>query len=125
MQTNLDETIVKNAQFDFYVAGKAGCAFAALAAKTPARYGWKQVVLPVNARRIQSATHEAICDQNVSTISLIFPSVKDTKNLRLLIAAFEDSDNFFFDPEIEYEGFRCVGLRVRVGKFISWVSGFG
>jgi hypothetical protein len=123
--SRVDEALVKRAQLKFYVDGKAGCAFAALAAKTPEWYGWRQAVLPVETSIIQAATEQAIVDPKTSMISLIFPSVNDLQGLQTLITTLGKSGVFQLDHEKEHEGFRCIGLRARVGNLESWVSGFG
>lgn len=127
MKTKDEEVAVKikEDQRVFYATNKAGCAFAALAAKDPARYGWEQNVLPVEATAIQAVTDRAILNPKVSQISLIFPEVVCVSGLAQLIQTLTTLKTFQVGKEEKYEGFRCVGLRAQVGVNQSWISGFG
>ena len=103
----------------------AGCAFAAMAASSNERFGWQQYVLPIDTKQIDLAIESAIETEAISTASLIFPEVVDLKTLLHLIGRLAESKYVFVGQDTEYEGFRCLGLRVSVGANVSWVSGFG
>jgi hypothetical protein len=119
------EKQICDAQMDFYRRNKAGCLFAAVAAKNPEAYGWYQRVLAPEAASIKATVVSAIAARGVSTLSLIFPRVQREDALLNLIEILQDSGSFYLDQETPFKGSYCLGLRAPVENLTSWVSGFG
>ena len=122
---NMNINDIKSEQLRFYRASKAGCAFAAVAAKDPARYGWIQIVTESNLDTINSEIQKAVNDSKTTTLSLIFPNVTTDKDLVLFVETLRVCPSIFFEHETMYEEFVCFGVRVKIGEIKSWVSGFG
>lgn len=120
----MDQVILKR-QLQFYVQGKVGCAFAALAATDPERYGWYHHEVSPSSENIDRTIEAAICDPDTSTCSLLFPEVDSTTKLLALTRDLQRCRTVFLDQETVYEKARCLGFRVRVEGLISWASGFG
>jgi hypothetical protein len=78
------QAIIKT-QLDFYRKGEAGCLFAAFAAENPAKFGWRLSVSDVTAINIGMLVRDAICAPDVSTQSIIFPSVVKESDLKQLL----------------------------------------
>ena len=121
----MDINDIKNKQLHFYRTSRAGCAFAAVAAKNPLRYGWIQVITAPESEAINSEIQKAISDNTITTLSLIFPSITTNKDLVLFLQTLRVCPAIFFEHETLYEESVCVGIRVKVGEIKSWVSGFG
>jgi hypothetical protein len=114
------------AQLEFYRNKKAGCAFAALAAKTPEKYGWRQRVILPTPWNIDAATNEAIASSKTTMISLIFPTVRTVETLTELSKTLQTCcASIFLEQDVVFDGFRCLGFRAQVNSFDSWISGFG
>lgn len=112
-----------NHQLEFYKKNRAGCAFAALAAKIPLKYGWMHYVISTEKLNIMHHVQKAISNPGISTVSLIFPDVQTTSDLLKLIDSFRKCG--FTIEEKEFDGYVCYGIRVEVLGKQSWVSGFG
>lgn len=112
-------------QLSFYSSGSAGCMFAAIAAKNPSKYGWKHIILGVNYQKIDLATTRSIADNTVTTLSLIFPSIENPGGLVRLVKELQFCKNIFLEQRELFKGSWCLGFRARVGKYGSWISGFG
>ncbi len=112
-------------QLHFYGSGKAGCMFAAIAAKNPSKYGWKHTILDVDHEKIDLVTSQSIADGTITTISLVFPFIKVPSELVKLIKELQFCKNVFLEQRELFKGSWCLGFRARVGKFSSWISGFG
>lgn len=113
------------AQLEFFKANRSGCAFAAVAARDPEHYGWFYQTVNLEAKAIDNQIKVAIDTPQVSTMSLIFTDTNSPDALLALIKTFQQCDYVFLEQNILYEGYRCLGFRVRVGELTSWVSGFG
>jgi hypothetical protein len=120
----VEDSQVKEDQRQFFSRNRAGCAFAAYAAKRPDKYGWASVVLEVDTGWIDEALAHAIADPDTEALSMIFPSVKTTEALIELIEACRRSSQFF-DEGYSDEATRFVQLRACIGGDLSWVTGFG
>ena len=116
---------IKLAQMDFFRKSKAGCIFAAVAAKDPEKYGWIQKIVTVDWNIIEQEIQEATTANSVTTLSLIFPSVTTDETLVGLVRELELCPSIVLEQNHVFEGSRCLGFRVRVDDFLSWVSGFG
>ena len=110
---------------EFYQEGRAGCIFAAVAAENPDKYGWVQKIVEVDSNVIEHEIQDAINANSVTTLSLIFPSVTTAGDLVSLVNELKLCPSVILEENCEFEGFRCLGFRVRVGDSLSWVSGFG
>lgn len=121
----MNDTKIVEAQLNFYRRGQAGCKFAALAATGPSRYGWLHRLVPPNLATIEAEIAAAIMDPDTTTVSLTFPSISQADELVGLIQEVSNGSLIFLQQDAVFEGFRCLGLRVRVGELLSWVSGFG
>ena len=120
---NLD--VIEREQLKFYRTSKGGCAFAAVAAKDPGKYGWHQVITDAHSDSIDTEIQRAIHTPDVTTLSLIFPSVTTDEDLISFVEILRNCRNVFFEHETVYEDTICFGIRVKVGDLKSWVSGFG
>lgn len=116
---------VVNHQRGFYSRGDAGCIFAKLAAKNPAKYGWDYQIAPVDPDEIDRLTHKAINEPEVTTLSLLFPTVHTFEQLKNLVETLGRSSNIFLEMDAIEENVRCLGFRARVGTLKSWIAGFG
>jgi hypothetical protein len=114
------------AQLKFFQEGKAGCQFAVLVSNNPGFYRWKHVVVDgTDVAKIDQITDGAIADSEINQLSLLFPQIKTRLALEELLNQFELSRVFYFEPEIGFEGYKCVRLRAKVLDKTSWVSGLG
>ena len=121
-----DDFLIVSKQLEFFCQSKAGCAFAAFAAGNPIKYGWIHNILKaVDASAIDTEIEQAINLQEVTTLSLIFPDVDSLEELLQLIRVIANSQYMFLEQDVIFDGYRCLGFRVRVGQLLSWVSGFG
>ncbi|GAC1405650.1 MAG: hypothetical protein NVSMB52_19430 [Chloroflexota bacterium] len=119
-----DEKVLE-AQLDFYRRGRAGCRFAAHAATEPARYGWHHRIASAKLTEIESEIVKAIDAAAITTLSLTFPEVREPIELLRFVEEVRFGRLIFLQQDELFDGFRCLGLRVRVGNLLSWVSGFG
>lgn len=118
------DDLVKEEQRRFFRENRAGCAFAALAAKDQAKYGWLPRVLPATVDAIGPALRDAIEDPQTQILSMIFPSVQTISDLVDLTGTCLET-GLFHDDGSDREKLRFVKLRAHVGGEVSWVSGFG
>ncbi|NCN42364.1 hypothetical protein GW916_14080 [bacterium] len=112
------------AQLDFFLKGRAGCAFVALAAKNPQKYGWTIVPTNISSEAIDHEIEKGINDEATSTLSLVFPSVTSELDFRILLSALLSCKNIYLGQDEMFNGARCLGFRVAVGELSSWASGF-
>jgi len=117
--------MLKKEQTEFYRTKKAGCIFAAFVAKNPSKYGWHQEIVDADTGQVNSIIEQAIDNQSISTLSLIFPSIQNATDLVALIDQVVKSNLIFIEQDVLFEGYRCLGLRVQINESKSWVSGFG
>lgn len=115
---------VKEEQRRFFRENGAGCAFAAHAAKDPAKYGWLSLVVSPRSDEIGKALSDAIASPTTQMLSLIFPSVQTVSGLLNLTGACLETGQIR-DDGFDEEKRRFVRLRALVGADTSWVSGFG
>lgn len=113
------------AQLEFYRNNKAGCAFAAFAAKTPQKYGWSQKVISPTVASIDSTIEEAIASPETTMVSLIFPDVRTAEMLHSLVNTLQRCNYIFLEQNVVFDDSHCLGFRVKVGSVVSWASGFG
>lgn len=111
-------------QMTFFKLRKAGCIFAAYVAKNPKKYGWFQKIVKSNLCEIEDAISSSISSKSITTISLIFPEINAIEDLIELVYLLEKSNLIFFTV-LNYNNYRCIGIRIKVNELTSWVSGFG
>jgi len=116
---------IKEEQLDFYRSRKAGCIFAAIAAKNPEKYGWHQEVIDNDSTQIEQAISKAVESSSITTLSLIFPHVTSISDLINLIDTAGNLEIGNIERDEIHEDARCIGIRIRVNGDNSWVSGFG
>lgn len=119
----MDE-LVKEGQRGFFTGNRAGCAFAALAAKNPVKYGWRSVVTPVSPDAIGVQLRDAIDSPETQALSLIFPSLQTASDVLELTGACLET-GLFHDEGFDRETLKFIKLRAHVGEDLSWVTGFG
>lgn len=117
---------VINAQLDFYRQAHAGCLFAAHAARNPHEFGWDlSVDDKVSAESIEGVLRSAISSKNVSTQSVIFPSVQTQDDLRELLFVLCEMPLILLEQREIFKDSLCLGYRLRIRDVSSWISGFG
>lgn len=121
MQT---KTIIET-QLEFYRKGKAGCLFVAHAAGNPSKFGWKLSVCKVSKDRIEKLIQSAVSLQEVSTQSIIFPSVITSEDLKDLLLILREVSSVSLGQEEKFEDAMYLGYRVKVNHLKSWLTGFG
>lgn len=119
-----EQTIIET-QLEFFRKGKAGCLFAAYAARDPSRFGWRLSVSDVGQAQIEELIQSAISLEDVSTQSIIFPSVVKWEDLKKLLVVLKEVSSVSLEQEEEFEDSVCLGYRIQVGELKSWVTGFG
>lgn len=112
-------------QLAFFRRGGTGCKFAALAATDSAKFGWVHRVLYPDVGAVEKEIQEAIEDAAITTLSLVFPTVREPAELVTLVKELCSGSSMFLGQNVAFHNFNCLGLRVRVGDVLSWVSGFG
>jgi len=120
----LDNLAILEMQRSFFSRNRAGCAFAAYAAKRPSKYGWRSVVLVPTVDKIAHELAGAIADPGVQALSLIFPDIQSTSDLIELVGTCLET-GLFLDEATDTESARLVRLRAKVCSDLSWVTGFG
>ncbi|MGX5723167.1 hypothetical protein [Shinella zoogloeoides] len=109
----------------FFRRGGAGCLFAAIAAGKPSAMGWATAVCcKPYAFHIENILSYFKRHDNVSTLSVVFPTITTVPALALLARELETCDGMLVEQS-ERHGRRCLGFRVNVGGKQSWVAGFG
>ena len=119
-----DRAIIKT-QLEFYRKGGAGCLFAAHAASDPKKFDWRLTVSHVDATQITAIAEEAISASQISTQSIIFPSVVETEDLLELLSVLGEAAPFSLGMQEQFKRMMCLGYRVQVGDEQSWAAGFG
>lgn len=116
---------VIDAQIEFFRRGRSGCTFAAAAARNPLHFEWHHVVVsPGQYGDIQRIIGEAVADQTISTLALIFPDIDTEAKLDDFLPRL-CGDILFLDHKLETNGNCCYRFRAHVGEDQSFVSGFG
>lgn len=120
----LDQAVIET-QLEFFRKGKAGCLFAAHAAGDPERYDWRLSVSAVDKTQIESLIQSAIALENISTQSIIFPSIVTWEDLKQLLLLLKETPLITLEQEEDFADSVCLGYRIQVGEMKSWVTGFG
>lgn len=118
------QAVIKT-QLQFYKSGGAGCLFLAHAARNPAKYEWRLSVCGVDRAEIEELIHSALYLENVSTQSIIFPSIVKWEDLKNLLLILQEPNSLSLEQKEEFLGMVCLGYRVKVGQLKSWATGFG
>ena len=117
---------VINAQLDFYKQAHAGCLFAAHAARNPPEFGWYlSVNEDVSAKNIENVLKSAVSSENVSTQSIILPSVQTQNDLKELLLVLCKISLIVLEQKEIFKNSLCLGYRLRFCGISSWISGFG
>ena len=78
----MSDQVIIDAQLQFYRNGAAGCLFVAHAANNPEKYDWKlSVVEDTDTDQIRRLVSDALAVEEISTQSLIFPTVRKSAQL--------------------------------------------
>jgi hypothetical protein len=113
-------------QLNFYRSGAAGCLFAAHAARDPEKFEWRLSVSEADSSQIEDLIQSAISLWEISTQSIIFPTIVKQVDLMKLFKILGKVPSILTGQEQEYLGSVCVGYRVNLGDVLtSWVTGFG
>lgn len=120
----MNEDAILSAQMDFYRRNRAGCAFAAFAAKDPRRYGWAQSVCAPSASDIDTVIRAGITDAAVTTISVILPAITTADALLAFALELRHSRLIVLGHKDQFEDSLCLGFRALVPPKLSWISGF-
>lgn len=118
------DDLVKEEQRRFFRGNKAGCAFAAFAAKNPVKFGWRSLIVPVSPEAIGAQLRNAIDSPETQALSLIFPSVQSSNDVLELTGSCLET-GLFHDEGFDREALKFIRLRAHIGKDLSWVTGFG
>ncbi|HTI60113.1 hypothetical protein [Mucilaginibacter sp.] len=125
LQAITDNELIKKLWFRFFEENKTGCFFAAMVAKAPNAYGWFGEITHLSAEAINQAIQKAIIDPGINTISLIFPGVKTQADLAGFLEVLNEVQGITVESQTIYDGHVCLAYRLKVGKYSSWVTGFG
>ena len=118
------KTIIET-QLEFYRKGKAGCLFVAHAAGNPAKFEWRLSVCKIHKDDIEKLIQSAIELPDISTQSMIFPSVVTDQDLKELLWVLQETPSVVLEQQKEFEGAVCLGYRAKVNHLKSWMTGFG
>jgi hypothetical protein len=119
-----DDAIIRE-QLLFFSEKKAGCLFAAAAARDPGRYGWTHCVLDApTTEQIDTELASAVIEDRTTTLSLIFPTVQSPEELGELITVLENCRNLSLQQRERLGDFVCLGFRAKVASLLSYVTGF-
>lgn len=117
--------VVINRQLEFYRRGEAGCLFAAHASLNPERFEWRLSVSNPEKSEIEKIIVSAISLNDISTQSIIFPTITTASDLKSFLAVLESVDYCSLEQQEEFCGAICLGYRMRIGELTSWMTGFG
>lgn len=121
----IDDAEIVERQLSFFRQGKAGCAFAAIAATNPAFFGWRHRVSHRVYDNLQREISEAVSANHVNMLSLLLPWVSTDHDLIGLVEALPQRTNIFVGMDEIFGNCRCVGLRLPIGSKESWITGMG
>ncbi len=112
-------------QLAFYREKRAGCLFAAAAAKDPARYGWTHCFSEADEAEIDRLVRKAIEGPATTMVSLLFAEVRTRWEFLQFLGALRRSETLVLEQVEVAFGSTCFGFRARVGDLLSYVTGFG
>ena len=121
----VNELDIIGRQLGFFQTLCTGCTFAAAAASNPKYYGWHHYVTEPKINNIEEHIEESISNRDVTTLSLLFPEVTNITQMLDLILEMQRSHYFSQDLNFGANGHLCIGIRLRIAQFKSWVLGFG
>lgn len=119
----LDRTL--EAQRKFFARNKAGCAFAAYAARNLERYGWQQIACAPTKNEIDAVVCRAAKDPQVTTLSMLFPCVTSKDALEGLIDVLSNTTHTYLEARVVWNDYDLYRVRARVNDASSWMTGFG
>ena len=111
--------------FAFFARNGSGCAFAAMAARNPTLYEWQAVVLSANdVGSLNDVLGNAVANDEVTTLSVIFPDVDSDARLDELLTKFA-GPHVFLHERFDTVNNGCFRFRAKVGAGEAYISGFG
>lgn len=116
---------VLHRQLRFLTRKRAGCLFAAVAARSPEKYGWVHRFPTVAEDAVDSCIEAATRDPGVTTLSMVFPQITTTNDLLRFLGVLKRCSLVTLEQEEEAHGCLCFGFRAEVGELRSYVAGFG
>lgn len=120
----MEASDILTAQMEFYRRNRAGCAFAAFAAKDHRKYGWTQTITAPNAPAIDALIQSAITDPKVTMVSAVFPTVDSPQALLAFADELRHCSRLTLGQKEAFGDSLCLGFRVLVPPKVSWISGF-
>lgn len=121
----VEKAAIVRSQLRFLREKKAGCLFAATAARDPLKYGWHHEVLASpSARRIDDLIRAAIRSSEATTLSIVLPTVASAEDLVRLIRTLVACRKLVLELRENFRAMTCFGFRARVGRLRSYVTGF-
>jgi adenylate cyclase class IV len=121
---DLNEEAIIAIQRDWHTRGQNGCVFAMHAARKLSAEQWRYEIHrnPVNPGKVRQAIASAVADQANEILSLIFPAVERSAELRHLVAVIlaagcRQADAPVAEPAL-------VALRYQIYGAESWIVGF-
>ncbi|MEQ1761093.1 MAG: hypothetical protein ABL986_22525 [Vicinamibacterales bacterium] len=121
----MEADIIIEKQKRFFIEKKAGCLFAAVAARNPQKYGWIHAVLTPTSKSIDHAIDEAIETPTTTMVSLLFPEVKTVNQLLDFVSVLKRCRTLNLAQVETFDESVCLGFRARIGSNASFVTGFG
>lgn len=114
-------------QLRFFSERRAGCLFAAVAARDPVKYGWVHQVSAGDpaAEWIDSMIEGAVSSPQITTLSLLLPTIKTTEGLVDFVSVLKGCRLIDLAQVEDYADSVCLGFRTLVGSLRSYVTGFG
>ncbi len=109
---HVEHQAIVDAQLAFYRKGDAGCLFAAHAAGDPEKYGWRLSVSEVDVHSIGDFVGSAISQEEISTQSIILPSVVEWPDLKNLLATLHETPLVSLGQKEEFAGSMEVMLNL-------------
>jgi hypothetical protein len=122
-EDSVDSLIVKK-QGRHFTSGKSGCVFAALVARNPQKFGWHEhVINNLNPRIIDDFIASSVRNPEITTLSLIFPTVATPDDLATLLTCLLDCHYLSFSAGQQINGNFCIRLRTSIEGSDSWIMG--
>lgn len=112
-------------QLDFFAKNLTGCGFAAIAAKNAAHYEWDHILVEApEASAIDDAISSAMAADGVSTLSIVFPSVRSDTEFDAFLPTLQ-SERLVLRETEDTDVNRCYRFRAIIDDEESLVTGFG
>lgn len=122
------DTEVIERQLAWYRERRAGCTFAAYAARFPENLGWRHRILrrdEISPASLDQTVRWGVDDPEVELLSILLPTVEGDEDLMTLVRTLRLTKEIWLERDVPFDSHRCLGYRARVGLLKSWISGFG